>query len=598
MNPAILAIYQRIRTRSAKTRQAYLTDLNARNTPTPQRQTLNPSNLAHVYAAESSDHKISLSVKNRPNLGIVTAYNDMLSAHQPLSQYPKMIKAAAEQLDVNVQVAGGVPAMCDGITQGQAGMELSLYSRDVITLSTCVALSHNAFDGVIALGVCDKIVPGLLMGALNFGHLPCLFLPAGPMPTGISNQAKATAREAFATGKISKEELIQIEMKSYHSQGTCTFYGTANTNQMMLEAMGLQVPASAFINAGTPLREAIIVEATRLSAHNIKLPEKAIGRLVNEQSIINAIIAVLATGGSTNHTIHLVAIARAAGILITWADFDALAKITPLLAHLYPNGQADVNDFTHAGGTAWVIRELIAAGLLFAEIETIASRDLHAYTYTPILKAGKLTYIETPTISANLDILRPVSHPFAPEGGIKILQGNIGEAIVKTAAITVAQQAICAPAKIFRNQEQLLYAFEQGLLQQDFVAVLPYQGPSANGMPELHKLTPILTVLQKQGVKVALLTDGRMSGASGSILAVLHVTPEAEKGGIIGKIQEGDLINIQTQQGLFEVQVPESILKNRIPDPKMTQNYMRQYFGVFSQNMSPANKGGSILFLD
>lgn len=596
MNPAILDISLQIKNRSLKTRQAYLADLASRTTPTPQRQILSPSNLAHVYAAESDSHKIWLSVENRPNLGIVTAYNDMLSAHQPLGEYPKIIKQAAQKLGITVQVAGGVPAMCDGVTQGQAGMELSLYSRDVIALSTSVALSHNAFDGVIALGVCDKIVPGLLMGALNFGHLPCLFLPAGPMTTGISNEEKAQAREKFAEGKISQTELVQMEMKSYHSQGTCTFYGTANTNQMMLEAMGLQVPASAFVNAGTPLRQAIIEEATRLSTQNIRLPEKAIGQLVNEESLINAMVAILATGGSTNHTIHLIAIARAAGVILTWDDFDALAKITPLLARLYPNGQADVNDFTHAGGTAWVIQELLEAGLLFEDIETIAGHGLRAYTKTPVLENDTLTYMDTPRLSANLDILRPVINPFSATGGIKVLKGNIGEAIVKVSAVTEAQQTIKAPAKVFASQKELLDAFDQGLLQQDFVAVLPNQGPSANGMPELHKLTPVLSVLQKQGFKVALLTDGRMSGASGSVLAAIHVVPEAVKGGMIGKIIDDDLISIDAQTGIFEVEIADDVSKNRNQNTNSPENYMRHYFGAFSNNVSPANEGACILF--
>lgn len=598
MNSAILEIFSRIQNRSAKSREAYLTDLATRTTPTPQRQILNPSNLAHVYAAESDEHKIWLSVENRPNLGIVSAYNDMLSAHQPLGEYPKIIKQAAQKFGITAQVAGGVPAMCDGVTQGQAGMELSLYSRDVIALATCVALSHNAFDGVIALGVCDKIVPGLLMGALNFGHLPCLFLPAGPMTTGISNEEKAQAREDFAQGKISQNELIQIEMRSYHSQGTCTFYGTANTNQMMLEAMGLQVPASAFVNALTPLRHAIIEEATRLSAQNIKLPEKAIGQLVNEKSLINAMVAILATGGSTNHTIHLLAIARAAGIILTWDDFDALAKITPLLARLYPNGQADVNDFTHAGGTAWVVQELLNAGLLFEDIETVAGYGLRSFTRTPVLENHTLSYTETPANSANLDILRPISNPFSKEGGIKVLTGNLGDAIVKVSAVTEAQQTITAPAKVFMNQKELLDAFGQGLLQQDFIAVLPNQGPAANGMPELHKLTPVLSVLQKQGFKVALLTDGRMSGASGSVLAAIHVTPEAAKGGLIGKIMDNDLISIDAHTGSFNLNVDESILENRIPNTNQDKNYMRRYFGAFSHSVSPANEGACILFSD
>lgn len=539
-----------------------------------------------------------------PNLGIVTAYNDMLSAHQPFATYPDLIKQEANALGATAQVAGGVPAMCDGVTQGQPGMELSLFSRDVIAMATAISLSHNVFDAALMLGVCDKIVPGLVMGALSFGHLPTVFVPAGPMPTGLSNDEKTRVRQAYAVGEVGRDALLESEMKSYHAPGTCTFYGTANSNQMMMEIMGLHVPGAAFVPPGTPLRDAMTRAAVRLSLNAARTPQgvRGIGERLDAEAFVNAIVGLHATGGSTNHLLHLVAMARAAGLVIGWEDFADLAAVVPLLARVYPNGPADVNQFHAAGGIAFVIRELLRAGLLFRDIETIAGNDLTDYGREPFLHDGELTYRDLPQESPVPSIVRTIENPFQDTGGLALLTGNLGRSVAKTSAVRQDRLALTAPARVFESQEQFLEAFKNNEFDSDVVIVVRQQGPRANGMPELHSLMPALGVMENRGLRVALLTDGRLSGASGKILSALHVTPEAASGGAIGLLQDGDLITIDAARGRFEVTLDAATLAARAPmrsnSAKADASLGRDLFSVLRASVGRADLGAASLWYD
>ena len=569
LHPDLLRITERIRVRSAHSRRQYLDMIaSMRLQGKRERSQLSCTNLAHAAAAMPQAIKIELQQAYAPNLAIVSAYNDILSAHQPLQDYPALIKQAAISVGATAQFAGGTPAMCDGVTQGQAGMELSLFSRDVIAMSTAIALSHQMFDAVLCLGVCDKIVPGLLMGALSFGHLPAVFVPAGPMESGISNDEKARVRQLYATGQVGREALLASESASYHSAGTCTFYGTANSNQMLMEFMGLHLPASAFVHPHTELRPALVKQAAVQAALLAQATQPmGVGEMLDERSIVNAIVGLMATGGSTNHTLHLVAIARMAGIVIDWSDFDELSHIVPLLARVYPNGKADVNQFHAAGGIALVMRELLDAGLLHEDVHTVVGTGLRAYTQEPYLHQGALRWRDTCAHSLDDSIVRPVSHAFSPNGGLKLLQGNLGRAVIKVSAVPEANHIIEAPAVVFSEQAQAIAAFERGELNRDCVVVLAYQGPRANGMPELHQLTPQLSVLQNQGYKVALVTDGRMSGASGKVPAAIHLTPEALLGGNIAKIQNGDMLRLNAITGELNVLVDAQSLQMRPVNP-------------------------------
>ena len=569
LHPDLLRITERIRVRSAHSRRQYLDMIaSMRLQGKRERSQLSCTNLAHAAAAMPQAIKIELQQAYAPNLAIVSAYNDILSAHQPLQDYPALIKQAAISVGATAQFAGGTPAMCDGVTQGQAGMELSLFSRDVIAMSTAIALSHQMFDAVLCLGVCDKIVPGLLMGALSFGHLPAVFVPAGPMESGISNDEKARVRQLYATGQVGREALLASESASYHSAGTCTFYGTANSNQMLMEFMGLHLPASAFVHPHTELRPALVKQAAVQAALLAQATQPmGVGEMLDERSIVNAIVGLMATGGSTNHTLHLVAIARMAGIVIDWSDFDELSHIVPLLARVYPNGKADVNQFHAAGGIALVMRELLDAGLLHEDVHTVVGTGLRAYTQEPYLHQGALRWRDTCAHSLDDSIVRPVSHAFSPNGGLKLLQGNLGRAVIKVSAVPEANHIIEAPAVVFSEQAQAIAAFERGELNRDCVVVLAYQGPRANGMPELHQLTPQLSVLQNQGYKVALVTDGRMSGASGKVPAAIHLTPEALLGGNIAKIQNGDILRLNAITGELNVLVDAQTLQMRPVNP-------------------------------
>lgn len=555
------AVTQRIRARSEPTRQAYLGRLERLAERRPGVDRMGCANVAHAVAAMPAQDKLCIVAERAPNIAIVNAYNDMLSAHRPYESYPALLRDEAARHGATVQVAGGVPAMCDGVTQGQPGMELSLFSRDTIAMGTAVALSHDVFDGALLLGICDKIVPGLLIGALHFGHLPCVFVPAGPMASGLSNSEKARVRELHAQGKVGRDELLAAESAAYHGAGTCTFYGTANSNQMLLEAMGLHVPGSAFVHPQEPLREALTREALRrvLAIRARGEAFAPIGRLVDERAIVNAMVALLATGGSTNHLIHWVAVARSAGILIDWSDFAELSAATPLLARVYPNGSADVNQFQAAGGPAYVIRELLDAGLMHEDVLTVGGGSLRDYARLPMLQAdGSLAWQSLPEHSGDAGVLRPASSPFSASGGLALLQGNLGRAVIKVSAVPEDRHVVEAPARIFDSQEAMLAAFAAGELERDVVVVVRFQGPQANGMPELHKLTPPLGVLQGKGYRVALLTDGRMSGASGKVPAAIHVTPEALAGGPLARLRDGDLVRLDAAQGLLQALVPDA----------------------------------------
>ena len=560
LHPILAAITQRIIERSRPTRAAYLDRIRAaHHAGRLERSQLGCTNLAHAFAAAPHAVKIELQQEKTPNLGIVSAYNDMVSAHQPLQIFPTWIKEEALKHGATAQFAGGTPAMCDGITQGYTGMELSLFSRDVIAMSTAVALSHQMFDAALYLGVCDKIVPGLLIGALSFGHLPAIFVPAGPMTSGISNDEKAKTRQLFAEGKVGRDALLESEMASYHSPGTCTFYGTANSNQMMMEMMGLHMPNTAFVNPNTPMREALTRAAAAHIAtavrHNTILP---VGEMVSEKSIVNAIVGLMATGGSTNHTMHVVAFARAAGIIVNWDDFNEISDIIPLLTRVYPNGKADVNHFAAAGGLAFVIRELLDAGLMHEDVDTVVGHGMRAYTKEPFMIEGKLEWRDAAAQSGDDNVIRTAANPFSADGGLRLMKGNIGRSVIKVSAVAPDHRVIEAPAIVFDDQRDVLAAFDRGELERDFIAVVRFQGPRANGMPELHKLTPQLSILQSRGFKVALVTDGRMSGASGKVPAAIHMSPEALLGGAIGKIRTGDLIRFDAEKGELDVLINEA----------------------------------------
>jgi phosphogluconate dehydratase len=597
LHPVIERVTARIVERSRGPRQRYLDRLAEQASKERARSRLSCGNLAHAFAASGTD-KEALKQARVPNIGIVTSYNDMLSAHQPFWNYPELIRAATRAAGATAQVAGGVPAMCDGVTQGRAGMELSLFSRDVIAMATAVSLSHDSFDGVLMLGVCDKIVPGLLIGALSFGHLPTILVPAGPMPSGISNKEKARVRQLYAEGKASREELLAAESASYHSPGTCTFYGTANSNQMLMEVMGLHLPGSAFVNPGTALRDALTVAAsTRIAQVEEVTP---IGKLIDERALVNGMVGLSATGGSTNHAIHLVAIARAAGVIIDWSDLDELSRATPLLARVYPNGQADVNQFHAAGGLGLVIRELLDAGLLHPDLPCVHGGDLYAQANEPYLDGATLRWRAGTATSLDDAIVRSVAIPFDLEGGLRLLTGNLGRAVLKVSAVKPEHRRIKAPAKVFVEQDDLLEAFEAGELQGDFVAVIVGQGPRANGMPELHKLTPTLSALQARGQRVALLTDGRMSGASGNVLAAIHVTPEAADGGALGRVRTGDVIELDAERGSMNVLIDEATLGSRSATSLNHAAHQvgmgRELFALMRRHALGAELGGSALF--
>jgi phosphogluconate dehydratase len=566
LHPTVAAVTASITERSRPTRQAYLQHVEAAASQDPGAQRLGCANVAHAFAAmpegdksrATALDKIKVVAPRAPNIGIVNAYNDLLSAHAPLQHYPDLIKDEARKLGATAQVAGGVPAMCDGVTQGTPGMELSLFSRDVIAMATAVSLSHDVFDAALMLGVCDKIVPGLLIGALQFGHLPTVFVPAGPMTSGLSNNEKSKVREQAALGLVGRAELLEAESKAYHGEGTCTFYGTANSNQMLLEAMGLHVPGTAFINPGEGVRTELTREAARTVLALVKDKNfTPIGRLVDERCIVNAMVALLATGGSTNHLIHWVAVARAAGIVIDWDDFSALSDVVPLLTRVYPNGSADVNQFQAAGGPGYVIRELLDAGLMHADVLTVRAGGLREFTRIPSAQNGQLVWQDAGA-SQDDSVVRPASSPFSASGGLKLLQGNLGRSVIKVSAVPEAQHVIEAPARVFNSQDELQQSFKMGELDRDVVCVVRWQGPQANGMPELHKLTPPLAVLQGKGYKVALVTDGRMSGASGKVPAAIHVSPEAAAGGPLAKVQDGDVIRLDGIAGTLQVLVSEA----------------------------------------
>ncbi|PMS23206.1 phosphogluconate dehydratase [Trinickia dabaoshanensis] len=594
-------VTRRIVERSRPTRQAYLARIDAAQGRFPARGALSCANLAHGFAGLEGTEKIAIKAMREPNIGIVSSYNEMLSAHAPYKDFPDIIKRAARESGGIAQFAGGVPAMCDGITQGNAGMELSLFSREVIAMSTAVALTHNMFDAALCLGVCDKIVPGLLIGALQFGHLPTIFVPAGPMTSGLSNDEKAKIRQQFATGQVGRDALLEAESAAYHGHGTCTFYGTANSNQMLMEVMGLHLPGSAFVHPHTPLRDALTAAAARrvLDLTVERGAYTPIGHVVDEKAIVNGIVALLATGGSTNHTLHLVAIARAAGIVIDWDDFDALSQAVPLLAKIYPNGKADVNHYHAAGGMAFLMRNLLEGGLLHEDVTTVMGKGLSRYTEEPRLVDGQLAWVPGPDQSGDTKVLRPIGEPFQPDGGLRLMQGKLGRGVIKISAVAPEHRAVRAPAIVFDSQEAVQAAFDKGELKRDFVAVVRFQGARANGMPELHRLTPLLGVLQDQGFHVALVTDGRMSGASGKVPAVIHVSPEALLAGPLGKVRDGDTIVIDAERGILDVEIEDAQWNARAVEAPKHQaenevGFGRELFGVFRAAAAPAEMGASV----
>jgi phosphogluconate dehydratase len=597
MNPAIKEVTQNIINRSKPYREIYLSRMKEAKTHTIN---LTCSNIAHAMAPMDTNEKQSIQNKNI-NIGIITAYNDMLSAHEPYKYYPSLIKKTLSNYNATAQVASGVPAMCDGVTQSQPGMELSLFSRDTIAMASNVGMSHNIFDGAIYLGVCDKIVPGLLMSALTFGYLPSLFIPTGPMPSGISNSEKSKIRQEYAQGKVDESELLKAESASYHSCGTCTFYGTANSNQMLLEMLGLQLPNSSFINANTPLRDKLTGFATELLFNECKTKQRALYEIINEKSFVNAIIGLMATGGSTNHTIHLIAMAKIAGIILKWEDFDAISKVTPLLCKLYPNGSADVNHFRDAGGMAVIIKQLLDLGLIHNDVKTIMGDGLDAFIVEPSLQEDKVIFEKSNGISKDPSILSSAKEPFSFEGGVKLLKGNLGEAVTKISALKKEHLFIQAPAIVFNSQEELQTAFKEKRIYQDFIAVVRYQGPKANGMPELHGLLPALGSLQDMGYKVALITDGRMSGASGKVPSAIHLTPEAKDGGLISKIEDGDIITLDINNGTLNIETTLSDLEEReeknINLINNTYGSGRELFSPMRKNVSGANEGATIFNL-
>ena len=601
LNRYVEEVTQRIIDRSADLRADYLAQIAEDHNNRPERGKLSCGNLAHGFAACDAGDKSSLRMMESGNMAIVTAYNDMLSAHQPYAEYPEIIKRAMRDIGCTAQVAGGVPAMCDGVTQGQDGMELSLLSRDIIAQCTAISLSHQMFDGVLALGICDKIVPGLLIGVLSFGYLPAIFIPAGPMESGLKNKEKQRIRQLFAEGKIGREELLQAESDSYHSAGTCTFYGTANSNQVLLEALGLQLPGSSFVNPSDPMRQRLTVEAchqlTRVTA--LGSDYRPVGEIVDERSIVNATVSLLASGGSTNHTMHLVAIARAAGIIVNWDDIAELSAVVPLLAKVYPNGEADVNHFHAAGGTSCMFRQLLDAGFMHGDAKTVWGENFSSFTQESFIEDDKIVWRESPEQPLDLEVLTTTVQPFSKEGGIRLLAGNIGRGVIKVSAVAPEHQVVEAPAIVLDDQDKLEGMFKAGLLNRDCVVVVRYQGPKALGMPELHKLTPFLGILQDKGYKVALVTDGRMSGASGKVPAAIHLVPEAVDGGLLAKLKNGDLIRVDAVSGQIECLEDMNVVITRqaAPNPKGNQRGCgRELFAVNRDNISNAEQGASYLF--
>ncbi|MBW7983301.1 phosphogluconate dehydratase [Enterobacillus tribolii] len=601
MNPTVSRVTQRIIERSRDSRAAYLAKIEHARSKKVHRSQLSCGNLAHGFAACGQDDKASLKSMLKSNIGIVTSYNDMLSAHQPYETYPQQIKDALHAVGAVGQVAAGVPAMCDGVTQGQDGMELSLMSREVIAMSAAVGLSHNMFDGALYLGVCDKIVPGLFMAAMSFGHLPTLFVPAGPMPSGLPNKEKVRVRQLYAEGKVGRDALLEAEAASYHTAGTCTFYGTANSNQMVVEVMGLHLPGSSFVQPESPLRAALTDAAARQVTRMTEssgnyLP---VGRMVDEKVVVNGIVALLATGGSTNHTMHLVAMARAAGINVNWDDFSELSSVVPLLCRIYPNGPADINHFQAAGGVALLVRELLKGGLLHEDVDTVAGHGLQRYTQEPFLENGELVYREGPQTSFDDKVIASVDAPFETHGGTKVLSGNLGRAVMKTSAVPQDYQIVEAPAVVFHSQHDVVPAFEAGKLDKDCIVVVRYQGPRAIGMPELHKLMPPLGVLMDRGFKVALVTDGRLSGASGKVPSAIHVTPEAYSGGLLAKVRDGDMIRVNGVTGELTLLVDEAELAQRdIVHPDLSALHDgsgRELFGALREQLSGAEEGASCI---
>ena len=599
----LVQVTQRIVARSQKHRNEYLEQIDHAQKNPPEKNKLSCGNLAHGIAACDAQDKNTIRMLNASNIGIVTSYNDMLSAHQPYATYPEKIKAHVRELGSTAQVAGAVPAMCDGVTQGLEGMELSLISRDNIAQATVIALSHQMFDGVICLGICDKIVPGLLMGALRFGHLPMLFIPAGPMSSGIANSEKAAVRQRFAEGKIGREELLDAETASYHSPGTCTFYGTANSNQMIMEAMGLQLPGGSFVNPESPLRDALTAESckqlTRITAQGGDL--RPLGKIVDERAIVNAMVALLASGGSTNHSIHLIAIARSAGIIIDWDDFNDLSQVVPLLARVYPNGQADINHFHAAGGTVLLFTQLVENGYMHGDAKSIWGDDFALSLREPVLRDNKLQW--RPTIERSLDtqVLAQIDEPFDKEGGLRLLQGNLGRGVIKISSVAPEHRVVTAPAVVISDQDALQVKFDAGELDRDCIIVVRFQGPKANGMPELHKLTPLLGSLQSRGFQVALVTDGRMSGASGKIPAAIHLSPEAAAGGPLAKVRDGDMITLNADTGELSCACAEQVWSEREVDclgSQRTFGVGREFFANFRNVVSSAEQGASVLFDD
>ncbi|MFN6924140.1 MAG: phosphogluconate dehydratase [Tabrizicola sp.] len=598
LHPTIARVTDRIRARSEVARGTYLDRMARAVSAGPVRAHLSCGNQAHAYAA-MGEAKEALAAARVPNLGIVTAYNDMLSAHQPFERYPDLIRAAAKKAGVTVQVAGGVPAMCDGVTQGQPGMELSLFSRDVIALAAGVAMSHNCFDAALYLGVCDKIVPGLIMAAATFGHIPAVFVPAGPMTSGIPNDQKSAVRNAYAEGRATREELMAAEMASYHGPGTCTFYGTANTNQMLMEVMGLHLPGASFVNPGTPLREALTVAAVERAAEITALGNdfRPVGEILDERAYVNGIVGLMATGGSTNLVLHLPAMARASGVILDLQDFADLSEAVPLMAKVYPNGLADVNHFHAAGGLQFLIGQLLDAGLLHPDAKTVAGDGLAAYRQEPVLEGGRLSWRPGPTASLNDRIVRPATDPFAPQGGLKLLTGNLGRGVIKVSAVAPERHVIEAPARVFHSQDAVKAAFKAGEFTSDTVVVVRFQGPQANGMPELHSLTPTLSILQDRGLKVALVTDGRMSGASGKVPAAIHVTPEAATGGPLARVRDGDILRLDAVAGTLTVLAPD--FDSRAPviaDLSANEHGIgRELFAAFRRHAGPADTGGALV---
>jgi phosphogluconate dehydratase len=599
--PVIAEVTHRIATRSTEQRHRYLERLAATAENGPARGRLACANLAHGFAASGKRDKTALRHMVKPNIAIVSSYNDMLSAHKPFESYPARLKQAVLEAGGIAQFAGGVPAMCDGITQGRDGIQLSLFSRDVIAMATAIALSHDMFDGALLLGVCDKIVPGMLIGALGFGHLPAIFVPAGPMTSGLPNNEKSRIRQLHAEGKVGRDALLDAEAASYHGSGTCTFYGTANSNQLLMEAMGLHLPGASLVNPDTPLRDALTAEAGRRVTGLTALGESytPVGMVVDERAVVNGCVALLATGGSTNHTMHLVAIARAAGITLSWNDISDLSAVVPLLARVYPNGRADVNHFHAAGGMAFVINSLLDAGLMHDDVRTVAGEGLRRYTSEPRLDGDGLVWVDGTRESLDTTVLRTTDDPFAPDGGLKTLTGNLGTSVIKTSAVDPQHRSVTAPAVVFDGQEQFLDAFQSGSLERDFIAVLRYQGPQSLGMPELHKLTPALGVLQDRGHRVALVTDGRMSGASGKVPAAIHLTPEAAAGGSLARVADGDVITLDADAGVLTIHVPDDQFEARTPTgrPPSDDEWVgtgRELFASMRAAVGPADHGASI----